>query len=59
MRKTLTLLLAAGALGAAVSACGSSRAAGVIQVPQDGATAVASAVSEGRLVMTADAAFAA
>ncbi len=39
MRKTLSLLLAAGALAAAVSACGSSRAAGVVQVPQDGATA--------------------
>lgn len=40
MPKTLTLLIAAGALGAAVSGCGSSsRAAGIVTAPSAGATA--------------------
>ncbi len=39
MRKTLTLLLAAGALGAAVAGCGSSTAPGVVLAPSNGATA--------------------
>jgi peptidylprolyl isomerase len=39
MRKTLTLLIAAGALGAAVSGCGSTRAAGIVPAPSAGATA--------------------
>ncbi|HET9125289.1 MAG TPA: FKBP-type peptidyl-prolyl cis-trans isomerase [Solirubrobacteraceae bacterium] len=40
MPKTLTLLIAAGALGAAVSGCGSSsRAPGIVTAPGGGATA--------------------
>jgi peptidylprolyl isomerase len=39
MRQTLTLLLSAGALAAAVAGCGTSRAAGVITAPSAGATA--------------------
>jgi peptidylprolyl isomerase len=39
MRKTLTLLIAAGALGAAVSGCGTSRAPGIVSAPGSGATA--------------------
>jgi peptidylprolyl isomerase len=39
MRKPLTLLLAAGALGAAVTGCGSSRAQGIVLVPSGGPTA--------------------
>ena len=40
MRKTLTLLIAAGALGAAVAGCGSSSTApGVVLAPSGGATA--------------------
>jgi peptidylprolyl isomerase len=39
MPKTLTLLLAAGALGAAVAGCGSSRAQGIVTVPAGGPTA--------------------
>ena len=42
MRKSLTLLIAAGALGAAVAGCGSSRATGIVQAPGAGATAAAS-----------------
>lgn len=39
MAKTLTLLLAAVALGAAVAGCGSSAAQGIVQAPSAGATA--------------------
>lgn len=39
MRKPLTLLIAAGALGTAVAGCGSSRAPGIVPAPSAGATA--------------------
>jgi FKBP-type peptidyl-prolyl cis-trans isomerase len=39
MPKTLTLLIAAGALGVAVAGCGSSRAPGIVPAPSAGATA--------------------
>jgi peptidylprolyl isomerase len=39
MRKPLTLLIAAGALGTAVAGCGSSRASGIVPAPGAGATA--------------------
>ncbi|HLI59246.1 MAG TPA: FKBP-type peptidyl-prolyl cis-trans isomerase [Solirubrobacteraceae bacterium] len=39
MRKPLTLLIAAGALGVAVAGCGSSRVPGIVPAPSAGATA--------------------
>jgi peptidylprolyl isomerase len=39
MRKTLTLLTAAGALGLAVAGCGQSKVAGITPAPSGGATA--------------------
>ncbi len=42
MRKTLTLLISAGALGAAVAGCGTARAPGIVTAPSAGATAAAS-----------------
>ena len=42
MRKTITLLISTGALGAAVAGCGTARAPGVITAPSAGATAATS-----------------
>jgi peptidylprolyl isomerase len=41
MRKTLTLFIAAGALGAAVAGCGTATAPGITPAPSGGATASA------------------